>query len=204
MTLDLITGKNQKLFDRNIKRESVESTENKEVLPVDEVDVFFGSDFYGQTYNQATHLEDDLVESLIRQVWRSRNKHLSPRKVTNWNVCQSVFRRYPESKFLIESEITKMCDDVNKFKTQEYHRDNVNSRIGYVVHNNIEWDIVYGYQTAFAYLSEQENVIFIGEKADARVKESLRLAVSCGQIIICPHKSCINIRSFRHIERIDN
>ena len=185
MTLDLLTGRNQEQLSKNLKRKSIDVVEKNEVLLVDEVDVFFGSDFYGQTYNQVAHLEDDMIETLLREIWSNRNSFskggANMERVKSWNIYNAVLRKYSQWKFLLESEVEAMVDDVLNYDNPPYEKDAQNFRIGYVVRDNVEWGIVYGYRTAFAHLAEQEKEIFVGDTAEANIKESLRLAVSCGQ-----------------------
>ena len=40
---------------------------DEEVLLVDEVDVFFGPDFYGKTYNQVAEIQDPLTDKLLKK-----------------------------------------------------------------------------------------------------------------------------------------
>lgn len=45
--------------------------DGQEILLVDEVDVFFGGNFYGQTHNQVAVLALPEVEALLREIWKS-------------------------------------------------------------------------------------------------------------------------------------
>ena len=49
----------------------------QEILLVDEVDVFFGSNFYGQTHNQVAVLASLEVEALLREMWKNRDNALN-------------------------------------------------------------------------------------------------------------------------------
>ena len=54
-----------------------ETEGRKSVLLVDEVDVFFGEDFYGKPYRPSVDLEHEAGFKLIQFVWDSRDKIFS-------------------------------------------------------------------------------------------------------------------------------
>ena len=48
--------------------------ENKipNILLIDEVDVFFNREYYGNSYNIATSLKDETISNLIDYIWNNR------------------------------------------------------------------------------------------------------------------------------------
>merc|ERR1711988_5566 len=80
-------------------------------------------------------------------------------------------------KFLIETDIKKMCQHVQSFDEPKYHTDAGRKQIGYQDHDGIDFEKSYGYRTVFAYLSEYEK----GNLTQSEVCQYLNMKVSCGQ-----------------------
>ena len=53
----------------NFSRENNEISKSKTVLLIDEADVFFNNDFYGQSYRPAIKLESPEIKTFLRKVW---------------------------------------------------------------------------------------------------------------------------------------
>jgi len=56
---------------------SKESLNRPKVLMVDEVDVFFGKDFYGNLYKPLAKLKDPTIIELTNYIWNNRNSKLT-------------------------------------------------------------------------------------------------------------------------------
>ena len=48
-----------------------ETADAEEILLVDEVDVFFGAEFYGQTYDQVAQVREPEVVEILLQIWNT-------------------------------------------------------------------------------------------------------------------------------------
>jgi hypothetical protein len=46
--------------------------EKKNILILDEVDTFFGKDFYGNTYNPCKIIQGDNILAIIRLIWQNK------------------------------------------------------------------------------------------------------------------------------------
>lgn len=161
------------------------------ILLVDEVDVFFGPDFYGKTYNQLAEVENRQAEQLLRRIWQHRREKLSFSIVNNWPEYKSLMEKLGDWRSVIDTEVRRMCVDVENFDEPAYEVDTVNSRIGYSIMDSVDWDVVYGYRTAFAQLNEHEKGTLKGPSADESLRRALCLRVSCGQFSfakIFPHR----------------
>ena len=88
----------------------------EDILLVDEVDVFFGADFYGQTYNQVAEIKNALVEDLMRKIWQLRSSKPTFSKVKNWTEFIRLRQGFKDWALQIETEVKKMCYDVQYFK----------------------------------------------------------------------------------------
>ena len=84
---------------------------------MNEVDVFFGPEFYGETYNQIAMLEDDGVAALVRRIWANRNSAapLSVRAVKEWDEYSGLAWRYPKFGVHLEAEVRSMCAEVKQY-----------------------------------------------------------------------------------------
>eukprot|EP00961_Rhodomonas_salina_P188509 2544070-Rhodomonas_salina.4 len=124
--------------------------EPEEILLVDEVDIFFGEDFYGKTYNPAVKLPE--AAGLLRTVWRLRhsagNRLLSDIKQSP--EFRTILQSFPGWDEVIEREVQAMCADVLCFDDPKPHYDRGLDKLGYKVMDGISFDIHYGYRTAFA------------------------------------------------------
>ena len=133
-------------------------TNAKEILLVDEVDVFFGKDFYGQTHNQVVEVDVPEAVALLRAVWRLRTAEGRAvgyggllRRAKSSPEYAAVLRRFPEWNDVIERETQAMCADVQCFDDPKPHYDRGLDRLGYKVMDGIEYEgVVYRYRTAFA------------------------------------------------------
>lgn len=155
----------------------------EEILLADEVDVFFGPDYYGQTHNQVALLDETEAYALLHKVWELRGDAANPQRVLRAVMETAEYGRllekFPSWRFLVESEVASMCFDLEHFNTPPYHFDRAHNRIGYKVMDGISYDVVYGYGTAFAYLNEWTKGTL--RHPEAALRQALQLRVSCGQ-----------------------
>jgi hypothetical protein len=130
----------------------------EEILLVDEVDVFFGSDFYGQTYNQVTQIREPEVRQILELIWSSfkqggRRLHLSDIKKTA-EYMSLVVKMKPFAT-VVDNEISLMLDAVRRVDDEPYFLDS-KDRIGYKVLDTVSYTVTMGYRTVFAYLKEYD------------------------------------------------
>ena len=83
----------------------------QEALLVDEVDVFFGKDFYGQTYNQVTQISTPEVVALIRSIWTMHRQNVKPtmRELKRSPEYQSLISKFQDWKYFIDNKLALMC-----------------------------------------------------------------------------------------------
>ena len=154
---------------------------DEEILLVDEVDVFFGPDFYGKTYNQVAELSDPSITKLMTKIWDSRKTKPSFSAVKQWSEYATVLQQFSNWPLQIETEVRKMCGDVQSFSEPAYEVDRVNCRVGYRHMDSVDWDQTFGYRTAFAHVFEKEQGTLSGALADKAVAQALSLRLACGQ-----------------------
>jgi Mg-chelatase subunit ChlD len=175
----------QRLLNQSIN-EPVE-----EILCIDEVDVFFGSNFYGQTYNQVSQLREPEVAEILKAIWASykqsgRKQRLA--EIKSMAAYGRLLRKMPGFDFLLDNEISLMLDQVRRVDDEPYFLDG-HDRIGYKVMDTVSFEVTYGYRTVFAYLKESDK----GNLKDntGTLNKMLSMPVSCGQF------SYANIRPTR-------
>ena len=169
--------------DRNLDDNEGRSCNNhlEEVLLVDEVDVFFGKDFYGQTYNQVTHISTSEVTALIKKIWKERASKPSLRSLSSCPEYQKLLADFPQWKFLIDNELKLMCSQVNSFDKPAYHYNSQTDQIGYTDHDTISYSLTYGYRTLFAYMGEMDKGNVKATHKGSFEQKHLHMQVSCGQ-----------------------
>ena len=162
--------------------------EAPEILLVDEVDIFFGEDFYGQTHNQVVQIDVPEAVNLLRAVWKLRHgsagRPLSYGALLRAAKASAEYRatlsRFLEWQDIIEREVEAMCADSLCFDDPKPHYDAALDRLGYRVMDTIDYEsAVYGYRTAFAHLHHADNGGF-RDPASA-LKRALKLQVPCGK-----------------------
>jgi uncharacterized protein YegL len=156
------------------------SHNTEEILLIDEVDVFFSSEFYGNTYNKAAMLREPTIVELLKTIW-AESKHGSKRLrlsfVKQLSSYKELLVKFPGFEFLLENEVRRMLDEVRRVDETPYHLDITTDRIGHKIMDTIDYDVNFGYATVFAYLKEVENL----KNPDSTLNRELVIKVSCGQ-----------------------
>ena len=154
--------------------------QKQEILLVDEVDVFFGLDFYGQTYNQVPQLHEPEVVTILKAIWEAykqggRRQRLAD--IQRLAAYKSLVRKVRGFEYMIDNEISLMLDQVRRVGEKEHFLDG--DRIGYKVMDCVSYNVTYGYRTVFAYLQEAGRGNL---KEEARtLQKVLCMHISCGQ-----------------------
>lgn len=71
MIIDIVT--NQQKCVQNYKK----YIERERILLIDEIDVFFSKEFFGNTYTSQASLKDPTITALIEHIWSLRKYELS-------------------------------------------------------------------------------------------------------------------------------
>lgn len=155
-----------------------------EILLVDEVDIFFGEDFYGQTHNQVVQLDVPEAVSMLQTVWRLRVSHRGYGSLLRAAKESAEYRalrvRFSEWDDIIEREVQAMCADVQCFDDPKPHYDKGSDRLGYKIMDGIDYEsAVYRYRTAFAHLNAADSGTF--RNPGEALKRALKLQVPCGK-----------------------
>jgi len=174
--------------DCTVSSEISPAVTRKTIILADEVDVFFSSSYYGQSYTQLALIEDPLVSNLLRRIWMERTTtHLNLRRIQSWPEYAKLLSKYSTWRHIIDTEVRAMLADVFFFNDPPYVFDAKSCRIGYTTHDSVDYELSFGYRTTFAYLAESEKG-HIGESTLLKVLSLRIIASQFSYANISPHR----------------
>ena len=144
------------------------------ILLIDEVDVFFSKEFYGNRYQPSLSLTDPVLTNFISLIWKER--HNSPtllklKESDEFKACLDQFGVHWAP--LITESAKDMLYELNSFETHEYVVKN--DKIGYKELDKTVFDTSYGYKTLFAYFLENQNGKISAESLSKNTSLLIRL-----------------------------
>ena len=146
------------ILNNEIKlKDSSDGNQRQKILLIDEVDVFFSKDFYGNDYKPCLNLADQTISNLIDFIWSKRHElnSLSINTVESSREYRELCSKLGnEWKTVINSSIHSMISELGSIQSHEYVVKD--DKIGYIELDNISFNINYGYKTLFAYYLENE------------------------------------------------
>lgn len=150
-----------------------------EVLLVDEVDVFFGSEFYGQTLNPSLNLREPAAAEILKRIWNSfyqGGRRYEMADIQSMPEYSTLLNKFPGYQYVVDNEISRMLNQVKQVDDCPYYLNPDTDMIGYKELDSIAYDVCYGYRTVFAYLKESENL----RKKEDTLLNQLALSINCG------------------------
>lgn len=162
------TGNTTKAMTKTVTRERI--------IIIDEVDVFFSTEFYGNFYRPLAEIRGDEVHQLVSYIWSIREDKAALRlnTVKSSKAYHACVSRYPGWETILEETVKAMIVDVQSFDGQEYVV--IDDKIGYREQHGVSVDISYRYKTIYAYFHEHERGEITSSSRDAKVA----LLVDCG------------------------
>jgi hypothetical protein len=144
----------------NVIRKGINSTKINEskfirpqVLIIDEVDVFFSKEFYGNLYTPSICLRDEAITKLLDLVW-SKKSSSSFDIIKESPEFQNVVKKFPDWKEIFIEALKDMITDVKNYNSHTYEVKE--GKIGYKDFDTILFNVLFGYNTVFAYYHENE------------------------------------------------
>ncbi|UJR17604.1 hypothetical protein I4U23_004500 [Adineta vaga] len=174
------TGDIRQLVEKLISNSSDENknlnakSRRQKILLIDEVDVFFSRDFYGNVYTPSASLKDPTITSLVHSIWTQRKLSLNLRRIQMTPEYKACSEQFPKWILLIDEAIKDMLADVQSFESHDYVVKN--NKIGYIEQDNIVYNVVYGYKTLFAYHHEHEK----GNISRESLLDNIAIRINCG------------------------
>ena len=102
-------------------RSNTNVVKDKRVLLIDEVDVFFSSSFYGETYDLVLPLKLDKVADLQKKAWAMMLKGVEIKSILPslriTDAYCDLFHEFGHIKNTFDGQIAKMCNDLAAWKT---------------------------------------------------------------------------------------
>lgn len=188
MTKCMLQGR---LSSSNTTSASIGKNNRLEVLLIDEVDVFFGNDFYGQTYNPVATFKGPEISSILERIWSAYDqggRRLELTDIQSMPEYSTLLAKLPDHQYFVDNEIRKMLRLVKRIDEIPYHFNQDTDQIGYPQMDSISYDLSYSYRTVFAYLKESNNM-----RKKETTKENSVMYAKCGQF------SYANISPYRII-----
>ena len=161
------------LISTNIKTNYYKPISTKQrILLIDEVDVFFSKDFYGNLYSPSTPLRNSCVIDLINLIWKEKSS-ITKKQIESSNEFKSCLNIYKGWEFIFQEALLDLIYDV-----KNYFHDYIviNDKIGYKEQDNIVVNAAYGYKTLFAYFEEHEK----GNISKQSLEENININVKSG------------------------
>ena len=167
-------------FIHNKAKNYNNSVQPPRVILIDEVDVFFSPTFLGETYNPLSILVDDRCYQVLNYIWQNHNRpNFTINTITQLNFYQSLIAEYANMNIMFAFQLEQMIADVKNFDDPNlpYKLDKVNGRIGYILHDEISYQISHGHKTTFAYFSAKDK----GEITEEVLKSRVGFYLYCGR-----------------------
>ncbi len=111
---------------------------NPRILLIDEVDVFFSKDFYGNSYNPMLNLTDPTINALIHHIWKERNTNLTLDNIRLLNVFEKCVKKFDKWQELIEEAVKEMLSSLKTFESHHYVVKD--DKIGYINQDDINFN----------------------------------------------------------------
>jgi len=156
-----------------IDTDTFEKINTPKILLVDEVDVFFNEDFYGNIYTPLARLKDPNVNKLTDYIWRNRNSRLNIKNIESTVEYKALCTKFKGWESLIKESTKDMLVDVLEYKHDYIVK---NDKLAYKEQDGISFDVVYGYKTLFAYYFENEQ----GQISNESLNENISIGIKCG------------------------
>jgi len=152
---------------------SASSQQVNRILLIDEADVFFGADFFGNCFNPATLYANLHTFEIAKFIWQNKDS-VQLDQLLHHSSFLKLKSEFPEWEQLFVSEIRKMLFDVHR--VEEFHPTVKNDLVGYTLHDEISTEIAYGYATTFAYFYFNER----GDISEQSLSDHVGMYIGCG------------------------
>ena len=146
-----------------------------QVLLIDEVDVFFKDDFYGESFRSVTTLQQEAIRQLMQYIWKNRDD-INKSSLAASGIAQTCLELFPKDiQPIISKHINSMLKDAKKLDSHDYIVSD--GKICYKEFDGLTSRSIYGYLTAFAAMKEHEN----GRVTDDHLEYRLGISLNCGE-----------------------
>lgn len=128
------------------KKGDITETKSKKIMLIDEVDVFFSKEFFGEQSRHGITLQSCEVEKLADFVWANKAT-ITYQKIIQSKEFRACERRYPTIHNLLRYEAVNILEGIRSYKHEYIVHDD---KIGYVRpegmnFNRVSWRITFAY-----------------------------------------------------------
>ena len=176
-------------------------TDKKNLLLLDEVDVFFGKNFYGKVRRPALPIQTKGTAELLRYIWKEKSslrkldKQVAVDQLLALPCTQTILEEYPNLKSFLPSEISSMIsylahypDSGEIWGSKPIVQDD---QVGYIDKAGNLSFAYSGYNLAFAYLYYREK----GEiKSDRHLEDKLSITITTAQVLFSAMPNFFNLK----------
>jgi hypothetical protein len=147
------------LFGTTYEKNS-EISNSPTILLIDEADVFFDSDFYGQCYRPSIKLKGPEISNLLNCVWQLSRKDPDRKtdivsQVKNSEEFKAIINRHKNLKSILENQLNAIAVGAYNYK-HDYFIIEKRQKLVYKENDSINERMSYGYKTVFANIYEYE------------------------------------------------
>lgn len=181
LTIDAFRG-NVSVQSRSragVNESSSGSSKLVKVLLVDEVDVFFKKDFFGQTHRLGTRVNDPATKDLMQFIWKNRTSLNASELLSSRQAEKCLETCTRDLRPIFERLIKNMLTDAQKVGRGEGMCYTVcDGKIGYKYLDGLSFDTSYGSETSFAYIKEHEQ----GNVNQSTMDMNIGISLRCGML----------------------
>ncbi|KAL4496498.1 hypothetical protein ABPG72_014728 [Tetrahymena utriculariae] len=151
---------------------------NKQVLLIDEVDVFFSKEFFGNNYDIVAPIQDETIEKLLDKIWSEKVKpNFSFKSISESDQFKQCLAKFPKWSELIQEQVKIIVHDFKNFNDiiiENYKTKN--DKIYYKNQDQYVDNISFGYRTLYSYYQEKEN----NRISEVGLKRQKMFKINCG------------------------
>ncbi|KAL4480352.1 hypothetical protein ABPG74_020868 [Tetrahymena malaccensis] len=135
------------------------SDQLKQVLLIDEVDVFFSKDFFGNNYDIVAPIQDPTIENLLDKIWSAKfDPNFNFKTISESEQYKNCLTKFPNWTELIEEQTKLVVTDFKNFNNVILESYKIqNDKIYYKNQDQYLDNISYGYRTLYTYYTENQN-----------------------------------------------
>ncbi|KAL4496499.1 hypothetical protein ABPG72_014729 [Tetrahymena utriculariae] len=132
---------------------------NKQVLLIDEVDVFFSKEFFGNNYDIVAPIQDETIERLLDKIWSQKAKsNFSFKSISESDQFRQCLAKFSKWSELIQEQVKIVVQDFKNFDDIIVENYKVkNDKIYYKTQDQYVDNMSFGYRTLYSYYQEKEN-----------------------------------------------
>jgi hypothetical protein len=159
-------------------RKNLRSSQRPAILLIDEVDVFFSRDFYGETYKPDAHYCTDEVAAIQRFIWEQRALPLEQLRaaVKGHAAFAALLQGRTELTEFFNQHVTLMTKDVKDVDRHAAEYQIIDGQLRYKSQEQMTATLHVGYKTLFSYFKESGN----GKVPAENLEKELGLQIPCG------------------------